>query len=159
MPDESTSTDKTLPNASHAITEGIPPVASESQPGDGVAASRKSEREAETRPTGCPVPREASDNEKILKWLGFVPHELEEGCENPELWRRDKEMLYGRKHPDVRLDYLVLEKVRTLDGASQATFANNLQRLWCSRNRASGWFIEYLPGDYAEAARFLWEGE
>lgn len=113
-----------------------------------------------TKPTGCPVPREASDSEKILKWLGFVPHELEAGCENPELWRRDKEMLYGRKHPDVKVDYLVLEKVRTLGRHACSQYRQSLESMWFKRsdNRICDPVL-YLPGDYAEAARFLWEGE
>lgn len=122
----------------------------------------------------CPVPRE-SDSEKILKWLGYRHTGKFTMGVKPSVWvksdacvytrvldtDRDRLFLPGEYPADPQLDYLVLEKVRTLSGNARDQFASNLEDIWWKRSETMLALapLEYLPGDYAEAARFLWEGE
>lgn len=121
------------------------------------------------RPTGCPVPREEESpmedpsldrTERILRWLGFKPYAAV--AERAGLWwRGEHEFANLSAHISPSLDYLVLEKVRkdcTLN--ARDLFAMNLESLWAKRSPSQVQTpLQYLPGDYAEAARFLWEGE
>ena len=111
----------------------------------------------------CPVPRE-SDSERILKWLDHKT--IQKGERRWWHDRYQRWMLPGcfnflgteECSADPSLDYLVLEKVRQEHLIVRELFHAGLQVMWLERSRDERCCpLEYLPGDYAEAARFLWE--
>ncbi len=97
----------------------------------------------------------AMDNAKVLRWLGY----------DPAVWTSKDGFTNTRDDPG--LDYLILKKVRGLGKEVIETVEVNLNSLYMSRwvdkdepetpttLELHIWF--HLPGDYAEASRFLWE--
>lgn len=111
-----------------------------------------------------------TDNEKILRWLGYrkvdgswVNLDLNIYVRVIELDRRDRLFRPARYESDPELDKIICDRVRKCLFSQRKTFLDNLLEMWRGRLNIEGaafadsWLCCYLPGDYAEAARFLWE--
>lgn len=98
-----------------------------------------------------------SDNDKILRWLGY------EG--GPVIYRcgGDEVSISGISEPSLLLrDHRVLVRVRDCLFSQRTKFERELHKLFIDRcsvpnaTMTDCWILFYKPGDYAEAARFLW---
>ncbi len=115
-----------------------------------------------------------TDNEKILTWLGWrntgeVNMRNSPVFQHPDIhWKRriadECQFLLSGPAVTAADDYLVLEKVRDLICSVRWEFERRLNDLWQGRlslsSRAEAMdalVICYRPGDYAEAARPLWD--
>lgn len=65
---------------------------------------------------------------------------------------------------DAARDYLVLERIRRCLCSQRWDFEKRLDAIWQKRLNLDGhaetidaMVTAYMPGDYAEAARFLWD--
>lgn len=111
-----------------------------------------------------------TDDEKILIWLGYHSYERNDKTyyvdETRDMYVSvlclDRERLFLTEVGDPELDLLVLMKIRQSLFRQRQKFLTELYSLWYDRTDGGqisfcdALLINYQPGDYARAARFLW---